>query len=247
MKHLITALGASLLLALPAAYINAEEQIAQADAAAVDREPALIQVFLGVLELDDQTGNWDEISDGNVDVDFSSLPSGGIEAEYAFYRNWVHWGINSGGSIAWKSDDTNFSGGFTEETGGVLRVDVDNSLFLLELHLGGYVRGRITDRITAYAAAGPMVMYGEHEVEDESVEQLPVGTTADGSVVLTNKDSNDVNLGYYGRTGIDFEIKDGQHMGLGFRYMSTELDFDKTIGKIDIKGPQYVFTYSARF
>ena len=128
MKHHRTALSATLLLALSAAAVGAEST--------GEIENPLIQVFLGVLELDDQTGQWEDLSDNQVDVDFSSLPSGGIETEFAFGRDWVHWGINAGGSIAWKSDDTNFSGGFTEETGGVLRVDVDNSLFLFELHLG---------------------------------------------------------------------------------------------------------------
>jgi hypothetical protein len=28
--------------------------------------------------------------------------------------------------------------------------------------------------------------------------------------------------------------------------MSTELDFDQTVGKIDIKGPQYVLTFTTR-
>ena len=239
MKHHRTALSATLLLALSAAAGGAEST--------GEIEKPLIQVFLGVLELDDQTGQWEDISDNQVDVDFSSLPSGGIETEFAFGRDWVHWGINAGGSIAWKSDDTNFSGGFTEETGGVLRVDVDNSLFLFELHLGGYVRGRLAERVTTYAAAGPLVMYGRHEVEDERAEQLPAGDTVDDVPDLKDSDSDDVNIGYYARAGVDFEIGEGQHIGLGLRYMSTELDFDKTVGKIDIEGPQYVFTYTARF
>jgi opacity protein-like surface antigen len=239
MKHHRTALSATLLLALSAAAVGAEST--------GEIEKPLIQVFLGVLELDDQTGQWEDISDNQVDVDFSSLPSGGIETEFAFGRDWVHWGINAGGSIAWKSDDTNFSGGFTEETGGVLRVDVDNSLFLFELHLGGYVRGRLAERVTTYAAAGPLVMYGRHEVEDERAEQLPAGDTVDDVPDLKDSDSDDVNIGYYARAGVDFEIGEGQHIGLGLRYMSTELDFDKTVGKIDIEGPQYVFTYTARF
>ena len=209
-------------------------------------EPALIQVFLGVLKLDDDTGEWDEISDGNVDVDFSSLPSGGIEAEFPFYQGFVHWGLNPGGSIAWKSDDTNFSGRVDGETGGTVRVDIDNSLFIGELHLGGYVRGRLTDRITTYAAAGPMVIYGYHEVEDESLEDAD-GTVVEDGVDLSETDSSDINLGFYGRAGVDFEIRDKQHLGFGIRYMSGELDFNKTVGELDVEGPQYVFTYSARF
>lgn len=243
MKHVLPALGASMLFALQAQPVISAEP----DAAAVDKAPPLIQVFLGVLELDDQTGKWQDISDDNVDVDFSSLPSGGIEAEYSFYQGWVHWGLNPGGSIAWKSDDTNFSGGFNGNNGTTIIVDIDNSLFLFELHLGGYVRGRLTDRITTYAAAGPMVMFGEHEVEDESVEEIPSGSATDNQLDLQDNDSNDINLGFYGRAGIDFEIQDNQHMGFGVRYMSTELDFDKTIGKVDIEGPQYVLTYTARF
>ena len=239
MKHPLTALSATLLLALSAAAGGAES---------IDEiEKPLIQVFLGVLELDDQTGRWEDISESEVDVDFSSLPSGGIETEFAFGRDWIHWGINAGGSIAWKSDDTNFSGGFTEETGGVLRVDVDNSLFLFELHLGAYVRGRLADRVTTYAAAGPMVMYGRHEVEDERAEQQPSGDPVDDVPDIKDSDSDDVNIGYYARAGVDFEIAENQHIGLGLRYMSTELDFDKTVGKIDIEGPQYVFTYTVSF
>jgi hypothetical protein len=46
---------------------------------------------------------------------------------------------------------------------------------------------------------------------------------------------------------VDFEIRDKQHLGFGIRYMSAELDFNKTVGELDVEGPQYVFTYSARF
>lgn len=234
MKYFLRALSTTLLLALHTNLAHAE-----ADSASTP----LFQVFLGVLELDNQTGEWRDISENEVDVDFSSLPSGGVEGEYVYGRGWVHWGLNPGGSISWKNDDTNFSGSLTNQNGGRLRVDLDNSLFLIELHLGAYVRGRVSNRITTYAAAGPMVMYGSHEVEDESVNGTPQ-LIADGTVVINEKDSSDINVGYYARVGIDFEINDRQQLGLGVRYLSTELDFDKTVGKIDIKGPQYVLTFT---
>ena len=126
------------------------------------------------------------------------------------------------------------------------RVDIDNSLFLAELHLGGYIRGRLSDRITTYAAAGPMVMYGYHEVEDENLEDAD-GAEVSDDIDLSETDSSDINLGFYGRAGVDFEIRQDQHLGFGIRYMSSELDFDKTVGELDVEGPQYVFTYSARF
>jgi opacity protein-like surface antigen len=237
MKPFLTALCTTLIFAIPTAPIRAAQN---------QTEAPLVQVFLGVLKLDNQTGDWADISDNGVDVDFSSLPSGGIEAEYVFDRGWVHWGLNPGGGVAWKNKDTNISGSLTNENGGSLLVELDNSLFLAELHLGGYVRGRIHDRITTYAAAGPMVMYGELDVKNENVEAVPPQATPAGTVVIRDSDSSDFNVGFYARAGVDFEIADNQYMGLAVRYLSTELDFDKTVGKLDIKGPQYLLTFTSR-
>ena len=235
MKRLQVALAVSALLVLPGAVCADEKG-----------QGPLVQLLLGVLELDDQSGEWEEISDNDVDVDFSSLPSGSLEVEYTYGGEQVQWGINSGGSLAWKSDDTRFSGGFTGDTGAVIRVDLDNSLLLVELHLGGFVRAQLSQLVSVYAAAGPMVMYGEHDVEDESVEPAPA-PNSQGTVVITHSDDNDVNIGAYARAGIEFEIGQNQLVGLGVRYMRTELDFDKTIGELDIEGPQYGLTFTARF
>jgi len=214
-------------------------QAATALAAQDTEQQPLMQVFLGVAELDDQTGRWDGDALDTVDVDFSSLPVGGIELEYVFARGFVHWGLNPGGSVAWKDDNTQVAGSLTEENGGTLLVEFDNSLLLAELHLGGYVRGRLAQRITTYAAAGPMVMYGSLDVNHDN-------QGADSTVDLSDDSSSDINLGFYGRAGIDFAIDDKQQLGLGVRYLSTELDFDQSIGNVDIKGPQYVLTFSVQ-
>jgi hypothetical protein len=202
-----------------------------------------VQAFLGSLQLDDQTGDWDDVSDSGVDVDFSSLPVGGIEAEYAYGGEGLRWGINSGGSIAWKNDGTRISGGFSGETGGVVRIELDNSLLLLELHIGGFLRAFVSDSIALYAAAGPMVIYGEHEVEDEP--EVEPHTDSGGEVTLTDSSSSDVGLGVYARAGFDVRIASGQYVGLGVRYMKAELDFSDTVGELDMEGPQYVITFTA--
>ena len=204
-------------------------------------DSVMMQAFIGSLKLDDQTAQWDEVGDGEVDVAFpSSIPSGGVEAEYTYGGTLLKWGINSGGSIAWKSSDTRISGGFSNETGGVIRVDIDNSLFLAELHLGGFVRGFLSQKVSLYAAAGPMIMYGKHEVEHEHLEP-----TANGELELTSSDESDFALGAYARAGIDFRYSQTQFFGLGLRYMKAEMDFEKTVGKLDLEGPQVVLTYTA--
>ncbi|GAB5450802.1 MAG: hypothetical protein Hals2KO_11300 [Halioglobus sp.] len=206
-----------------------------------DTDTGYFQVFLGVLELDSQTGESPDAAISNPEVKFGSLPSLGIESEHTFYRGWVHAGLNSGGSVAWKNDGTRISAGFTGEDGAVIGVEADNSFLLAEFHLGAYVRGRLQDKITAYAAGGPMLLYGYHEVKDGFIDG------EGGDLDLPADDASDINLGFYARAGIDFEYRANRHMGLGVRYLYSELDFDDTVGKIDIEGVQWVFTFSRRF
>ena len=129
--------------------------------------PPLVQAFFGSLMLDDQSAEWEDLDGNPVDVSFpSALPSGGIEAEYTYLvTDYFKWGLNSGGSIGWKNSDTRVSGTIGGDTGANIRFEFDNSLFLGELHLGGYVRGYMGPNVSLYAAAGPMIMYGQHRVE----------------------------------------------------------------------------------
>ena len=214
--------------------------IALAGAPASADYDRLIGVFIGGLELDEQDGDRIDENGQPIGIEFPTLPTGGIEGEYRYGGERVAWGLNPGGSIAWKSSGTRVSGGFTSDTGGVIRVDIDNSLFIGELHLGGYLRGRLTESITAYVAAGPMITYGRIEVEDDDLpEAEPTGT-----IELESSDSSDFGVGYYARAGIDFSLQGEQSIGLGVRYMSTKLDFDNDIGEIDVEGPSFVLSYT---
>ena len=216
---------------------------AQAETANQEKYPPLVQAFFGSLMLDDQSGDWEDIDGEDIDVSFpSSLPSGGIEAEYTYYvSDLFKWGINSGGSIGWKNSDTRISGTIGGD-GANIRFELDNSLFLGELHLGGFVRGYIGPNVSLYAAAGPMIMYGQHRVEDEDV----VSPSGDGDITIDDDKASSFAFGLYGRTGIDYQYSAGQHVGFSVRYMAAEMDFDDTVGDLDIRGPQFVVTYSQR-
>ena len=69
----------------------------------------------------------------------------------------------------------------------------------------------------------------------------------EGTEILSDADSSAFNIGFYARAGIDFEVRRGEHMGLGFRYLSAKMDFDDTIGTLDMEGPQILFTYARRY
>lgn len=204
--------------------------------------PPIVQAFFGGLMLDDQDANWEDLDGNPVEVSFpSAIPSGGVEAEYTYYvTDYLKWGLNSGGSIAWKNSDTRVSGTIGGDTGANIRFEFDNSLFLGELHLGGFIRGYMGPNVSLYASAGPMIMYGQHRVENEDIinpaddEEIDYGTDKESSFAL----------GLYGRTGIDYQYSPGRHVGLSVRYMSAEMDFEDTVGKLDVSGPQFVLTYS---
>ena len=215
----------------------------QAETADQEKFPPLVQAFFGSLMLDDQSGNWDDLDGEDIDVSFpSALPSGGIEAEYTYYvTDLLKWGLNSGGSIGWKNSDTRISGTIGGDSGANIRFELDNSLFLGELHLGGFLRGYIGPNVSLYAAAGPMIMYGQHRVENEDI----VSPAGENDINIDDDKASSFAFGFYGRTGIDFQYSPGHSVGLGVRYMAAEMDFDETVGSLDLRGPQFVLTYSA--
>ncbi len=214
-------------------------------AAVADTEAPLWQLSVGALEFDNESAQWRELSANNVDINFPIMPSLSLDAEYPFHQGWVHWGLNPGGSIAGMRDDIEVTGTLGNAD-GTTTFEFDNSLLLFELHLGGYVRGRLNDRITTYAAAGPMFVYGAHDIEDETASRTPT-PLPDGATLTADGDGSAVNFGYYARVGLDFEVRADQHLGVGFRYQSVELDFDDTLGKVDFAGPQFVLTFSRRY
>ena len=71
-----------------------------------------------------------------------------------------------------------------------------------------------------------------------------ISPTDDYDIIVDDDKASSVALGVYGRTGIDYQYKPDQHLGLSIRYMNAEMDFDDTVGKLDIRGPQFVLTYS---
>ena len=214
---------------------------AQAETANQEEFPPLVQAFFGSLMLEDQSGDWKDINGEDVDVSFpSSLPSGGIEAEYTYHvGDLFKWGFNSGGSIGWKNSDTRISGTIGGD-GANIRFELDNSLFLGELHLGGFVRGYIGPNVSLYAAAGPMIMYGQHRVEKDEL----MSASGKNEIAIEDDKASSFALGLYGRTGIDYQYNSGQHVGFSVRYMAAEMDFDDTVGDLDIRGPQFVLTYT---
>ena len=203
--------------------------------------PSAVSVYLGGMEVDDQSVN---IEDSTLldaaDLDFSTLPGGGIFVEMPLAGERAEVGIESGAGIAWRNDNTEIAGSSINGNTTV-RVNIDNSFLLADLDMGLYARLHLGQAASIYVGGGPAAIYGRHEVGDQTVEPAPTSGT---TVVLDADEGSDVNVGYYGRAGIDFEWQDGYRFGIGAKWLGATLDFDGTLGETDIDGVFYFLSFS---
>ena len=213
--------------------------------------PDRVQVFLGVMEIDDEQGELQSGDGEEVEINFDSLPTIGLEVETPLNEREaaLEYGINAGGGISWKGDGTSMRGTVGGQGANVV-FKLDNSFLLAEFHMGGYLRAHLGEKVDVYLGAGPALIYGSHDVDDmedvdgNTLDNQPIALE-DGTVVFKKDNSSDFILGYYGRIGIEFDVGGSSQMGVGVRYLGGEMDFNDTIGKIDINGVQFLFTYSA--
>ena len=210
-----------------------------------DKDKDRVQAFLGVMELKNPTGQIQGGDGEPVDIDFPNMPTIGIEVEtpHGEADSGLEYGINAGGGVSWRGDNTSFAG-TVGGAGSVVVFRIDNSFTLAEVHLGGYLRAHMGKSADFYMGAGPTIMYGHHKVEDgETEDDEPV--ISNGTIVIDTDSSSDITIGFYARAGIEFDLGNQSQWGIGVRYLGGELDFSDTVGKIDIEGTQVLLTYSA--
>lgn len=225
-----------------------------------------VQAYVGVMEIDDETGELqnengesaaggpaagDPAAGGPVDIDFASLLAMGMEVEtpWRSKNRGIELGVNAGGGFSWKGDDTEFAGR-VDDGGGTVAFKIDNEMLIVEGHIGGYLRAHMGESADFYLAAGPAIIYAEHDVDDDGMDngEAPDPLLTDsGTVILGDDSSSDIILGFYARAGIEFDLGAGKQWGLGVRYLGGELDFNDTVGEFDLKGVQVLLTYSAWF
>jgi len=238
--------GLQVLLVLIAAMLAAPVATAQAVVQGDDR----IQVYVGAMLLDDQSGELQNESGEPVDIDFSDLFAVGFEVEtpYRSKDTGMELGVNAGIGVSWKGSDTKFAGKVDDE-GGVAVFRLDNEMLIVEAHIGPYMRAHLGKKVDFYLGAGPAAIYVEHDGdEDDDDESTPDPVFgSDGTIVLEDDSSTDLLIGFYARTGIEYDLGAGKQWGLGVRYLGGEVDFDDTVGQFDLKGLQVLLTYSAWF
>jgi opacity protein-like surface antigen len=120
-------------------------------------------------------------------------------------------------------------------------VVVDNRLVLTDLFIGGFVSTDLSRKARIYAGAGPMLLVGYYKIENEEED------TTTSTFIEEDETESAVGAGLYARAGIEFRVSENTMLGLGIRAFRSDLDFEDTVGRVDVEGVQAMLTYTMRF
>jgi hypothetical protein len=176
-------------------------------------------------------------SDASATNDLSTLPFLGFGGQYAFSAEDTHCGIDGTVLFGWRSRSSSVAAGNGQAT-----VKLDTDLWLLDLAVGLYAQTIIAGNWRVYAAAGPMMLFGDYsqDIEDEDEEAL-----ADEG--QESSSDTEFGVGGYARIGLEYRLANQAFMGLCVRGVATNLGFDRALDDSGLNGIQGFLTYSQPF
>jgi hypothetical protein len=124
---------------------------------------------------------------------------------------------------------------------GQAEMSADGTLLLFDIFLGPQINTRAGEKVRLYCGAGPLLMYGHVSADFEQ------DATEDMDEIDISESDSALGVGGYLRLGAEFSISRDSSLGMGFRWFKASLDFNDTLGDVDINGPQVFFNYTSRF
>jgi len=194
-----------------------------------------VQVMLGAASFSHMNLDHQSTTDPSVEADdeISWMPMLGVCGSIPLRKDTVTFGLEGGALVGWKSDSVNAFAG----PGNTIRVHIENELALGDLFFGPYMSTDLGQHARFYLGAGPLFMVGQYDKHSDEF-QGDLQTASDHEISTAN------GFGLYARTGIEFKFKDNSWMGLGVRGFKSKLDFDNVSGTTDVKGLQFLISYT---
>ncbi len=194
-----------------------------------------VQGLIGATFWDEDEMTFQQAGGGVVaESDLSRMPTlGGVwNGGLAEAGSGLGWEI--GGLVSWVTDDANVA-----SVNGVGVVAIDTSLVVIDLFLGLRLDALFDeDRLRVYASAGPALMFGL--ADDERSEILATGSR---TIIIDDSESS-FGVGGYARAGIEYRFGLFDSVGVQVRGVRSELDFDETLGEVEITGITTAITVS---
>ena len=201
-----------------------------------------IQGLIGAADFDKDRMTFAEPATNDSEAfstdDLSTMPYLGIAGQFALGEAASHIGIDTSLLFGWRSDDTKVYAG-----DGKARIKIDSDLWLIDVAIGLYAQTMMGDRWRLYAAAGPMMLFGEYS--DDKKQDEP---TVD-PLVETDGSSSDSEFGVggYARLGLEYRLYNDAFMGIAVRGITTNLEFDRAIEDGGLAGVQGFVTFTRAY
>lgn len=186
----------------------------------------LVTGIVGLTKLQDPDFDLQDPGSELEDSEPSTLPMIGGIVQFPFEGQRLQIGLEGGFTLGWEGD----TGTILLENGTVVRV-YDNDAFMCDAFGGLYLNAFLSRRARWYLGAGPMIQYASLDLDydDQTGERDSLGE--DG-----------LGLGVYARTGIEFQFRPGSYIGLGARWIDTNVDLGGDFGDFRVEGLQFGLT-----
>lgn len=162
--------------------------------------------------------------------DLETIPSAGASWQHVFGTEKIDWGLEGGGTLGFRTGN-----GRVYTAGGV--ADVDTDLFLFDIFGGPFISHPLGSRTRVYLGAGPLVQIATFEQEGYDAAMMePIEQEGTG-----------FGVGYYARAGAEFVTGHTVVIGLGVRWLDSEVSLDDSLGRLEVSGLQVLLTLSSGY
>jgi opacity protein-like surface antigen len=207
---------------------------------AADR-PGYVRALLGNSQISDKDLYVKGIDSGTgEDVVFSGeysadVPFVGIAGQMPFRTGRLELGIESAFLFGWKTDSVSIAG-----NNNAAIVYIDNSMNIFDISFGGFIGLFLTQKLRIYGGAGAAYIRGSIDIKDDEMED------SDAIIKFDNTDSDNA-FGKYAHAGIEYWYENKSSVGLSGRLMDVELNFNQSLGKVDMESRQFFITFTQVF
>jgi hypothetical protein len=178
----------------------------------------LLQGFIGasLFETVDRDGGSFEFSE---EPDFDTFPLIGGGGQWVLGGGQLDFGIEGGFGFGFRTEGGAFIAG-----GGGAVVAVDVNVLLIDVYTGLFASTFLGNRWRLYGGVGPLMQFADYDIDAET----------DGG--------SGFGVGYYGRTGLEYVLANRAMIGVGARWIASEVDLSNDLGDLEVEGTQVFLT-----
>jgi hypothetical protein len=169
------------------------------------------------------------------------MPFIGFISQHLFAGDRTQLGVEGGILFGWRSRSTSAVIASNQAV-----VKIDSSLWLLDFSAGVCLNQRLGSRWRLYLAAGPAMVFGEYDA-DEDVRAMEGAVDPAADPAVRGGSESEFGVGGYARAGLEYEFAPLSLVGFSVRGLATNMEFDNTVDSSRVRGVQAFITFTRNF